>query len=187
MRLADTAYDNSKTGCCAELDTSAWDRTEIVWEDKPFLKDKVRAFMHVPLNYGAVMSRDHKVLDDAAAWPEQPLVITDEVSPWRSEVYFAIEGEIPNAETTTLSGRFLSRVFEGRYRDAPAWVREMKAWARERGQTTDKMLFYYATCPKCAKRLGKNQVVLLARIAESVDVQVTPTVRTKPQAVASPF
>jgi len=110
-------------------------------------------------------------------------VITDEVSPWRSEVYFAVDGEVPNAEIAKMSGRFLSRVFEGRYRDAPAWAREMKAWAREAGEVIDKMLFYYATCPKCAKRLGKNQVVLLARIAGSGGVRVEPVRRARPHPV----
>jgi hypothetical protein len=169
MKFTETHYDNSKTGCCAELDLDHWDRQEITWRDKPFLKDHVRAFLHVPLNYGQVMARDRYAVDQAEAWPDELLVITDEVSPWRSDVYTAVDRDVPDAETCALSGRFLSRVFEGPYRDAGKWTEEMKAWVEAKGEEADRIFFYYATCPKCSKKLGKNQVVLLACVGEAVD------------------
>ena len=51
MKLEQTNYDNSETGCCARLDTTLWDERELEWEDKSFL--------HIPLNFGAVISRNH--------------------------------------------------------------------------------------------------------------------------------
>src|SRR6187200_1162896 len=38
MRLEQTKYDNSETGCCAKLDTKLWDGRELDWNDKLFLK-----------------------------------------------------------------------------------------------------------------------------------------------------
>ena len=82
MKLEQTNYDNSETGCCARLDTKLWDERELEWEDKPFLKDHIRSFLHIPLNFGSVISRDHAVVQQAEAYPEEPFWLTDEVSPW---------------------------------------------------------------------------------------------------------
>ena len=72
MKLEQTNYDNSETGCCARLDTTLWDERELEWEDKPFLKDHIRSFLHIPFNFGAVISRDHAVVQQAEAYPEEP-------------------------------------------------------------------------------------------------------------------
>ena len=54
MKLADTHYDNSETHCCARLDKELWDGQEHEWKDRLFLKDHIRAFLHIPLNFGSV-------------------------------------------------------------------------------------------------------------------------------------
>jgi len=164
MRLEQTNYDNSETGCCAKLDTKLWDGRELVWKDKLFLRDHIRSFLHIPLNFGAVISRDHAKVQDAAAYPEEPFWLTDEVSPWGSDVYLAIEKEIDGVQIEKVSGEFLTKVFDGPYRNAGKWAREMEAYVASRGRTLKKLYFYYATCPKCAKRYGKNQVVLFAQV-----------------------
>jgi hypothetical protein len=40
----------------------------------------------------------------------------------------------------------------------------MAEWVRSKGKTIKRQLFYYTTCPKCAKHYGKNYVVLLAEV-----------------------
>lgn len=164
MRLEQTNYDNSETGCCARLDTALWDDRELSWTDKPFLKDHIRAFLHIPINFGSVISRDHAAMQQAEAYPEEPFWITDEVSPWGSDIYLAIDKVVPNAGIAWISGKFLSKVFEGPYRDIGKWCHEMEEHVSRCGQQVKKLYFYYATCPKCAKYFGKNQVVLLAQI-----------------------
>lgn len=164
MKLAQSRYDNSETGCCARLDPTQWDEKEIVWNEKPFLRDRIREFLHVPVNFGSVMTRDHTAIEDAEAYPESPLWLTDEVSPWRSDIYMAVDRDVPGMTMTTLSGTFLTKVFEGPYRDAGRWTREMEAWVRSRGREVEKIYYYFATCPKCSKTLGENRVVLFARV-----------------------
>lgn len=165
MKLADTNYDNSETGCCARLDRELWDGRELIWENKPFLKDHIRAFLHIPLNFGSVISRDHEAVEGAAAYPEQPLWITDEVSPWGSDIYVAVDRDVPNVTIEHLSGTFLTKVFEGPYKDIGKWARAMGEYARTKGHDVKKIYYYYATCPKCAKQFGKNEVVLFAQVA----------------------
>jgi hypothetical protein len=137
----------------------------VEWKDKPFLKDHVREVFHMPVNMGSVMARDQKAIKDAGAYPEEPLWLSDEVSPWGSDVYVAVDHPVPNTETVLLTGKFLTKVFEGPFRDIGKWVKAMDDWVASRGHQVQRHLFYYATCPKCAKRFGKNQVVLFAQVA----------------------
>jgi len=164
MRLEQTNYDNSETGCCAKLDIKLWDGRELDWKDKLFLKDHIRSFLHIPLNFGSVVSRDHAAVQNAAAYPEEPFWFTDEVSPWGSDIYLAVEKEIEGVQIEKVSGKFLTKVFDGPYRDVGKWVREMEAYVADQGRTMKKLFFYYATCPKCSKHYGKNLVVLLAQV-----------------------
>lgn len=165
MKLAETNYDNAETGCCARLDAAQWDGKEVVWRDKLFLKDHIRAVFHMPINMGAVMGRDQKAIEDAAAYPEDPLWLSDEVSPWGSDVYVAVDHPVAGTETVRLSGKFVTKAFEGPYRDLGKWISEMDAFVSAKGYETKRHLFYYATCPKCAKAFGKNQVVVFSEVA----------------------
>ncbi len=165
MKLAETRYDNSETGCCAPLDTGRWDEQEVIWDGKPFLRDHIHEFLHIPLNFGSVITRDNEAIEAAEAYPLDPLWITEDVSPWGSDIYVAVDREVPGMTMDRLSGTFLTKVFEGPYRHMGRWMKEMEAYVEGKGHTVAKMFFYYATCPKCAKHFGKNQVVLLAKVA----------------------
>jgi len=65
---------------------------------------------------------------------------------------------------TSISGTFLSKVFEGPYRNMRTWIEEMKDFVRSQGKSFRKLYFFYTTCPKCAKKYGKNYVVVLAQL-----------------------
>lgn len=163
MKLSQTNYDNRETGCCAKLDRKQWDEQTITWKDKPFLKDHIRAFLHVPLNFGSVISRDQAAIESAEAYPMDPFWLTDEVSPWGSDVFVATDREVQNAEMVKLTGTFMTKVFEGPYRDVGRWIAAMNEYVASKGQQLRKLYFYYATCPKCAKHFGVNSVVLVAQ------------------------
>jgi hypothetical protein len=66
-----------------------------------------------------------------------------------------------------LSGRFLTRVFEGPFRNAVRWASEMKQYVAAKGLRLDRLYFGYTTCPKCAKAYGKNYVVLFAAVNDA--------------------
>ena len=164
MKLAETNYDNTETGCCARLDPALWDEKEVTWRDKPFLRDHIREFLHVPLNYGSVITRDNAAIDQASAYPEDPLWLTEEVSPWGSDIYLAVDRDVPGMTVEKISGTFLTKTFEGPYRHAGKWAHAMEEYVRSQGKDVERMYFYYATCPKCAKELGENRVVLFAKV-----------------------
>jgi len=71
---------------------------------------------------------------------------------------------VPGASMATLSGTFLAKVFEGPYKDIRRWICEMGKYVESKNKRLKRLLFYYTTCPKCAKKYGKNYVVLLGQV-----------------------
>jgi hypothetical protein len=149
--------------CCPRFDPSPWDGREIAWDKRLFLKDRVRSFLHIPLNFGAVMKRSMAAIEAAGATSGELIVLSDENSLWGADVYISIAKEVPGARMATLSGTYLSKVFEGPYRNVRLWIAEMKSYVQGKGKTFKKLYFFYTTCPKCAKKYGKNYVVILAQ------------------------
>lgn len=94
----------------------------------------------------------------------EPLLLSDEKSMWRSDLYIAVNKEVPNANMVNLSGTFLTKVFEGSYSSTSKWVREMNDYIKTKGKETKKLFFYYTTCLKCTKVYGKNYTVILAQV-----------------------
>ena len=155
--------EKKKEICCPPFDPAGWDEQEVVWQDKLFVKDRVRSFLHIPLNFGAVMVRNMVLIEQADAAADPVLVVSDENSLWGADVYISVEKDVPGATMARLSGTYLCKVFEGPYRDMSKWIAEMKKFVADRNKPLEKLLFYYTTCPKCAKQHGKNYVVILAK------------------------
>jgi len=155
-----------ETGCCPIFDPTPWQEKEIVWQDKLFIKDTVKCFMHMPLDMGKVITRMYKKVQNAQAEPplKDFMILSDDVSNWKSNQYMTVTKEVTDAENVKMSGTFLTKVFEGPYKEAPKWFSEMNEFVKARGKTTNKIYAFYTTCPKCAKAYGKNYVVLLAKI-----------------------
>ena len=160
----ETLYENAETGCCPRFNPEPWQEKEVTFKDKLFIKDSVRSFMHIPLNFGKVMVRNVEKIKAADALLPEPLMLSDEESMWKSDIYIAVSKEIPDAEMVKLSGSFLTKVFEGPYSGTPKWVRSMKDFVKSKGKEIKKLYFFYTTCPRCAKFYGKNYTVLLAEV-----------------------
>lgn len=152
------------TVCCPRFEPEPWTDRVITWERKQFLQDRIVSFLHIPLNFGAVMKRSMAAIEAAGAVPDEMVVLSDENSLWGADIYIAIAKDVPGARTTTLSGTFLTKVFEGSYRNMRNWIEEMKSFVKGKGKALQKLYFFYTTCPKCSKKYGKNYVVILAQL-----------------------
>ncbi|HPG00509.1 MAG TPA: hypothetical protein PLE77_10590 [Kiritimatiellia bacterium] len=150
--------------CCPPFDPAPWDDKVLTWENKRFAKDRVISFLHIPLNFSAVMKRNVEAIESADAGIEPMVVLSDENSLWGADVYIEVSKDIPHARMATISGTFISKVFEGPYQNMRKWIEEMQAFVAAKGKSLRKMYFYYTTCPKCAKKYGKNYVVILAQM-----------------------
>ena len=150
--------------CCPRFDPERWNEKTVTWTNAKFVQDRVRSFLHIPLNFGAVMARNCRLIDAAGAKGEEQLVVSDENSLWGADVYIGVTRDVPQAKMATLSGTFLCKVFEGPYSNIRSWIKEMQAYVASQGKEMKRLLFFYTTCPRCAKKYGKNYVVLLAQI-----------------------
>ncbi|MDD5095240.1 MAG: hypothetical protein PHV74_12820 [Dehalococcoidia bacterium] len=110
------------------------------------------------------MKRNVPLIETAAAKPEEMIVLSDENSLWGADIYISVTKVVPGATMATLSGTFLSKVFEGSYKNRGRWHKEMDEYVKAKGKSTRKLYSYYTTCPKCSKKYGENYVVLLAQI-----------------------
>lgn len=153
------------TGCCPRFNPEGWDKQELHFQDKLFVRAVTKNIFHIPINMGKVFSKKFKAIEEADAIDtEQFVVLTNDLSPWKSEHYFAVTKEVPGEEITRLSGDFMTRVFEGPYKDAPSWYERLKKYVLRKGKNAAKIYFFYTTCPKCAKYYGKNYVVGFAEV-----------------------
>jgi len=150
--------------CCPRFDPTPWDRAEVTWTDRLFVKDRVHSILRIPLDYGAAMRRDLQRLQAAGAVPDPAIVLTDENSLWGADVYIAAAKDVPGATMARLSGTFLCRAYEGPYSRMRTWIGDTKAYVASQGRQVRRLLFGYTTCPRCAKIYGQNWVVLLAQV-----------------------
>ena len=160
------AYDvtDNPTNCCPRFTPEPWEGRELHFEDKAFVKASTISVFHMPLNMTSVFARTWKAITDAHAVNGGFLVLSHEDSPWHAEHLFAVSKPVAGAEIVTLTGDFLTKVFEGPFSNARTWVDEMKRYVVRHGRTIDTLYFFYTTCPKCAKHYGKNYVVGVAKV-----------------------
>jgi hypothetical protein len=155
-------YDDSEntTGCCPRFKPEGWDRQDLHFKDKKFVRATTKSVMHIPVNMGPVFNRVFEKIQDLETYDiHQTLVLSRDLSAWSAEHLFAVEEEVEGEEMLTLTGDYVTNIFEGPYKGAKNWHDEMMNDAKKRGHEDAKVYMFYTTCPKCAKAYGKNYVV----------------------------
>jgi hypothetical protein len=154
--------------CCPEFDATRWNNVTHKWNDKLFMKDSVPELFHIPLpgTYNRTITRMWKKAEDAGAAPAPKdfLLLAYDPSPFKGELFMSITKEVPDAENIRLTGTYISRVFDGLYNKVPRYMEEMNGYLKSIGKTSKKFYFYFAYCPKCAKKYGHNYIVALAEV-----------------------
>jgi len=154
--------------CCPEFDRAPWDNKKHIWIDKLFMKDTVPELFHIPLPsmYGKVITRMWKKANDAGVAPDLKdfLLLAHDPSPFKGELFLSITKEIPGEDNVKLSGTFMSKVFDGPYNHVPKYMKEMDGYLVSLKMKAKKYYFYYAYCPKCAKKYGHNYMVAFAEV-----------------------
>jgi hypothetical protein len=150
--------------CCPEFNPQPWDDKLHHWQNKMFIKDKVFSVFYMPVNFGSVMKRFNEMLSDTDVEVPDNLCLADHTSMWNMDVYLSVDQQVPGANNTTLSGSFYSKVYEGSFNNTGKWMKDFLALLKSKGMASSKNYSWYTTCPKCAKKYGKNYVVLFAQI-----------------------
>jgi hypothetical protein len=157
-------HETARQECCPKFDPAPWDDKTFRWDKKMFVKDRVFTLFHVPLNFGQVMTRLIGKVERAGAMTPEAMCLSDHISKWTMDVYLAVGKPVDGAENVTLSGQFLSKVYEGDFKQTGTWCEAFGRFAASKGVAVKKLYTWYTTCPKCAKKYGKNYVTLVAEI-----------------------
>jgi len=150
--------------CCPKFDPAPWDGKVLEWENKKFIKGKVFTLFYVPINFGGAITKLMAKINKAGAKTLDWMSLSDHTSKWNMDLYVAVDKEIPDAENVALSGKFLSKVYEGDFKNTGKWCRDFENFAKEKGLKVEKMYMWYTVCPKCAKVYGRNHTVILAKV-----------------------
>ncbi len=150
--------------CCPKFNPEPWDGKIIQWENKRFIKDNVCTFFFMPLNFGSVMKRLNAKVEKSGATMPDYLCLSDHTSKWNMDLYLAVDKDVADAQNTTLTGKFFSKVYEGKFSDTKKWCIDFEKTLKEKELSLKKMYMWYTTCPKCAKKYGKNYVVILGSV-----------------------
>ena len=155
--------------CCPKFEVEKWDKKTFNWENKPFLKESIATFFHIPFPpmIGKKVMKMHTQAEKAEATiPDktEALILFRDPSSFKSEIYYSVVKEVDGANYTTISGTFAARVFDGPYNSIPKFIEKMDSYLKENNQTAKDYYVHYAYCPKCAKESGHNYMILFALI-----------------------
>ena len=57
----------SENECCPKFDPAPWQERWLALDGRKFAKDRVRSFLRIPLNFGAVITRNMAAIQQAGA------------------------------------------------------------------------------------------------------------------------
>ncbi|MDD2565516.1 MAG: hypothetical protein PHZ26_02900 [Candidatus Gracilibacteria bacterium] len=154
--------DKIKCNCKPFLPLDFQDK-EIIWVDKTFIKDHVTSFFHVHLNMGSIIKKNIKKIGISENEHDYKLILTSEKSLFGTDIYFEIGNKIKYKNTIKMSGIFHTKVFEGPLRNVLKRKEEMIQYMNGKGKKITEIYYFYATCPSCARKFGKNYVVIFAK------------------------
>jgi hypothetical protein len=78
------------------------------------------------------------------------------------DIYISVDKSVQTLENRIFTGKYYSKVYEGPFKNCGKWIEDFKNHLAGKGYKVLKMYTWYTTCPKCAKKYGKNYVVLIA-------------------------
>lgn len=150
--------------CCPKFDPTPWDGKILDWKDKKFIVGHVFTLFFIPINFGKVITKLMSLVDKSGAKCLDNLCLSDHTSKFNMDIYLAVDKEIPGAKNITLSGKFLSKVYEGDFKDTGKWCDDFKSYTKSKKVEIKKWYMWYTTCPKCAKKYGKNYTVIISQV-----------------------
>lgn len=153
-----------KTECCPRFNPAPWQEKEFNWKDKRFIKTNVFTVLYIPINFGSAMRKLDKVARASGAVFKDNMALSDHTSKWNMNVYAAVDREVTGAENVLISGRFISKVYEGNFKETSVWGEDFKRYTASKGVRIAKWYMWYTTCPKCARKYGKNYTVFIGKV-----------------------
>lgn len=155
---------NKEKICCPKFDPTPWNGKTFEWVNKKFIKDRVFSLFYMPMNFGSVMKRAGEKIEKSGATVQDGMWLSDHTSKWNMDLYLAVDKDVIGVENVTLNGKYLSKVYEGNFKETENWMKDFENYVKSKGESIKKMYTWYTMCPKCAKKYCKNYVVLVGQI-----------------------
>lgn len=157
---------DEKDICCPIPNIKDWDNKEIEFKNKKFIRMYTKSFLYIPINMGKIMTALNKLVIDNKAEEdiENAMILSRDLSPWKAEQLYLVKKEIAGADNVTLNGKFYSKVIDGPYQNAKFLCEDLTKYAQEKGYKANNIYIFYTTCPKCAKKYGKNYIIGLLKL-----------------------
>ncbi|MEW5955714.1 MAG: hydrolase [Candidatus Micrarchaeota archaeon] len=152
---------------CPDIDLKAWDGKTLSWKSKPFYAVKIPALFHIPLGFEGAVKKAEAAIEKDYKKAEPFLMLVRDEGLFSAKILFALDESVhsgPGVET--LSGILLTKAFSGKdYSEAGKWAKEALEYAKSKtGVEPRELFFWYANCPKCAKKQGGVKTVVFAKV-----------------------
>jgi hypothetical protein len=161
-----TAQNCDET-CCPKFDPAPWDDQVISWNQKYFIKENSRTIFYMPLNFSKTIISLFAQAEQAGATNHDGICLSEHTSMWNMVLWLSTDKEVPGVDSGTLSGDYYCKVYEGSYNQMSKWEKDFDQLGKSKGYVFGKHFVWYTTCPKCAKKYGKNYVVLMSEIKKA--------------------
>jgi hypothetical protein len=125
--------------CCPKFDPAPWDGKIFNWENKKFIKDKVFTLFYMPVNFGSVMVKAQKKLEKDRASVQDWMCLSDHTSKWNMDVYLAVDKEVSDADNVTISGKYITKVYEGNFKETGNWCKDFENYVKGQNLEIKKM------------------------------------------------
>ena len=155
--------------CCPEFNPTKWEEKTFNWDNKLFIKETIPTFFHFPFPpmIGKKITKMWENAEKAQANldnKDEILILFADPSAFKSEIYLSTKNHVPNENNITMSGTFISKVFDGSYNSIPKFIKEMDKYLSINNKKATQYYIHYAYCPKCAKTFGHNYMIIFAKI-----------------------
>tara|TARA_R110002033_G_scaffold166331_1_gene204889 strand:- start:116703 stop:117197 length:495 start_codon:yes stop_codon:yes gene_type:complete len=155
--------------CCPVFDVEKWNHKEFKWNQKKFIKESIPEFFHIPFPpmIGKRVTKMMKLVEDSACLNQDKkeiLLLFKDRSPFIGEIYLSVTDTVPNAKNVMLSGTYMSRVFDGAFKEVPKFIKKMNSYLMEQNKKAKNYYIHYAYCPKCAEKGDHNYMILFAEL-----------------------
>ena len=150
--------------CCPRLDPAEWDKLFWVWDKKPFYAARFWSIFNLPLTLDSAIRKAVQDIESRGVGDEEPLLFQRDEAMLHSTLLVSIKKYVDDLPVETVSGRFYSRLFEGKYSDSGRFAKEVNSDLKLRGLSQVELMFYYPTCADCLMKRGVGQVVVFARV-----------------------
>jgi len=150
--------------CCVPADKRKYENKLWNWKNRLFFKANIAQLFHMPSGMDRIMSNDYPRLLNSGNVAENIWLIREK-NAFSAELLIPIKRKEGKISTTIISGRFVSKLFQGKsYKQTNEWVKDMLYYCETKEYDVKKLLFFYPLCPKCVKKYKAVQAVIFAQI-----------------------